>query len=232
MNSKVFFAIAYKQFKDIIKNKTIFLQFIIFPLITMLLLIVIKDKNITNSIPMMFATIFIGMTPLTCMASIIAEEKEKMTLTALKFAFVKSFEYLTGIGYVILLACIVINIVFSCLISGDIILKLKFFFVLMLGIIPSMILGAVLGLLSKNQMSIASLVSPVSFILSLLPLFSTFNKNIRNFSRFLYTQQINDILNNISGELSYKKIIVIISNALLFVILFAIVYKKRGLRSQ
>lgn len=232
MKLNAFSAIAYKQFKDIFKNKTILLQFLLFPLIAILMLVVVPDEEIKSSIPIMFATIFIGMTPLSCMASIIAEEKEKNTLTALKFAFVKSFEYLLGIGSVIFLACTVIALIFALIISEDIFIKIKFFLLLVLGLIPSMVLGSVLGILSKNQMSIASIVSPISLIISLLPLFSTFNENIRMISRFIYTQQINDLLNNINDEFNLNKVLVIVGNIFLFVILFVIVYKKKGLKSS
>lgn len=230
MKLNVFSAIAYKQFKDIFKNKTILLQFLLFPLIAILMLVVVPDEEIKSSIPIMFSTIFIGMTPLSCMASIIAEEKEKNTLTALKFAFVKSVEYLLGIGSVIFLACTVIILIFSLMTNGEILVKVKFFIVLLLGLIPSMILGSVLGILSKNQMSVASIVSPISLIVSLLPLFSTFNENIRMISRFIYTQQINDLLNNINNKFEIEKVLIIMGNAFIFLILFAVVYKKKGLK--
>lgn len=232
MKFNVICAVAFKQIKDIFKNKTVLLQFVLFPIITMLMLIVIPEKEIKESIPIMMSTIFIGMIPLTCMSSIIAEEKEKNTLTALRFAFVSPIEYLIGIGSIILLACIAVLFVFSCLFYGDIMLKVKFLFVLILGLIPSMFLGSVLGLLSKNQMSIASMVSPVSMIVSLLPLFSTYNDKIRFVSQIIYTQQINDILNNINNEIDIKKIIVIIGNILFLIFLFVIVFRKKGLKAS
>lgn len=232
MKLNIITAVAFKQFKDIFKNKTILLQFIIFPIVTISMMIAVPEQEIKQTLPFMFATMFIGLTPLTCMASIIAEEKEKNTLSSLQFAFVKPFEYLTGISIVIILACISINLIFSMLIDCSLIIKLKIFSILCLGTLPSVILGSVLGMLSKNQMSIASLVSPVSMIISMLPLFSSFNDNIKSISKFIYTQQISDILNDISNGISFQKISVILVNILIFVTLFIIIYKKKGLKSS
>ena len=73
--------IIKKQLKDTIKNKTILIQFILFPLMT-----VIMENAITlEGMPelfftKLFAIMYIGMAPITSVAAIISEEKEKNTL--------------------------------------------------------------------------------------------------------------------------------------------------------
>ena len=53
----------------------------------------------------LFATMYIGMAPLTSIAAVIAEEKERNTLRVLMMSNVKPYEYLLGVGSYIWFAC-------------------------------------------------------------------------------------------------------------------------------
>lgn len=53
----------------------------------------------------LFSTMYIGMAPLTAMAAIISEEKEKNTLRVLMMANVKPWQYLAGTGSYVFLIC-------------------------------------------------------------------------------------------------------------------------------
>ena len=46
----------------------------------------------------LFAVMYLGMAPLTSMAAILSEEKEKNTLRALLLSDITSIEYLIGVG--------------------------------------------------------------------------------------------------------------------------------------
>ncbi len=71
-------AIFRKQLKDTLKNKTVLIQFIMFPVLTLIMNNAIRiDGMPENFFVNLFATMYIGMAPLTSMAAIIAEEKEK-----------------------------------------------------------------------------------------------------------------------------------------------------------
>ena len=90
------FIILKKQLKDTLKNKTVLIQFLLFPVMTL-----IMEHAITlNDMPelfftKLFSTMYIGMAPLTAMAAIISEEKEQNTLRVLMMANVKPWQYLT-----------------------------------------------------------------------------------------------------------------------------------------
>ena len=79
MNNTI--AIIKKQLKDTLKNKTVLIQFIMFPMLTLIMNHTIAiDGMPENFFVNLFATMYIGMAPLTSIAAIIAEEKEKNTL--------------------------------------------------------------------------------------------------------------------------------------------------------
>ena len=176
----------------------------------------------------LFAVMFVGMAPLTCMSAIIAEEKEKNTLRALMAANVKPVQYLLGTGLYILAMCMAGTVVFS-MIGGyrgaDI---LYFDAAIIVGIIISILVGAVIGMLAHNQMSATSITVPVMMIFSFLPMLSMFNDTIKKFSKLIYSQQLNILIND-DFRCNFDSIIVIIVNFILAAILFLVAYYKKGL---
>ena len=70
-------AIFKKQLKDTLKNKAVLIQFVMFPIMTLIMNNAVKMQDMPeNFFVNLFATMYIGMVPLTSMASIISEEKE------------------------------------------------------------------------------------------------------------------------------------------------------------
>ena len=91
--------IIKKQIKDTIKNKTVLIQFILFPILTIIMENAIKMDGMPEMFfTKLFSIMYIGMAPLTAMAAIISEEKEKNTLRVLMMANVKPWQYLVGVG--------------------------------------------------------------------------------------------------------------------------------------
>ena len=67
-----------KQIKDTFKNKTILIQFILFPLMTLIFENAIEMMDMPEYFfTRLFAVMYIGMAPLTSTAAIISEEKER-----------------------------------------------------------------------------------------------------------------------------------------------------------
>ncbi len=224
-------AILKKQWKDTLKNKTIFIQFILFPVMALVFTTSIKSEELPpRYFLILFATMFIGMAPMTCMASVIAEEKEKHTLKALTFANVKPWEYLLGIGSCLFIMCMFGALAFGFIgkySSGEFI---RFLLILLLGIVTSLLLGAVIGIFSRNQMSATSLTIPIMMVFSFMPMISMFNQSAETVSRFLYTQQINYLVNDLSEHnFKVESFLIIGMNLFLFTSLFIGVYRKKGL---
>ena len=92
-------AVLKKQIHDTLKNKTVLIQFIMFPVMALVMTNTISSSGISATyFVTLFATMYVGMAPMTSIASIISEEKEHNTLRVLLMSNVKPTEYLLGVG--------------------------------------------------------------------------------------------------------------------------------------
>ncbi len=224
--------IIQKQLLDTLKNKPILIQFILFPLFSIIMTYAIQIQEMPeNFFVNLFATMYIGMAPLVSISAIISEEKEKNTLRVLLMADVSPTQYLIGIGSYVFFMCIMGGMVF-CLLLNNVtnIQRMFFLFIMGIGIITSIIIGACIGVGSKNQMSATSVTIPVMMIFSFMPMLSMFNDKIQKVSKIIYSEQIRNLINNLENSRNdIENIAVIIINIILFGILFCVLYKKRGL---
>lgn len=224
-------AVFLKQVKETLKNKSILIQFLMFPVMVIIMENAVKIEDMPEHFFVkLFAVMFVGMAPLTCMSSIISEEKEKNTLRALMMCNVKPLEYLVGIGAYVWLMCMAGSLLFAF--CGD--YSGTDFFVFMLimaiGILLSELTGAVIGIFCKNQMSATSVTVPVMMVFSFLPMLSTFNETIEKVAIITYSQQINILINGLgSTDIKTESLIIIATNFLVSAILFVIAFKKKGL---
>lgn len=221
-------AIFQKQIKDTFKNKTILIQFIMFPILTIIMENGIKiDGMPSHFFANLYAVMYIGMAPLTSMAAVISEEKEKNTLRVLLMSNVKPVEYLLGIGGYIWIICMAGSCVFG--ICGEYRGKAwgTFMFIMAVGTLVSILIGAAIGTWSKNQMMATSITVPVMMVFSFLPMLSMFNINIEKISRITYSGQINLLIKK--AEISTESMAVILLNMVIAMILFGYAYRKRGL---
>ena len=154
-----------KQIKDTFKNKEILIQFVMFPVLALIMEELIHVEGLPrNYFVNMFSSMFVGMAPLVSIAAVISEEKEKNTLRVLMMSGVKPAEYLLGIGSYIWLACMAGAFIMGM--TG----KYKgrefavFLMVMGVGILASMLIGAAIGTLSRNQMMATSLMVPVMLV--------------------------------------------------------------------
>lgn len=224
-------AIFKKQWKDTFKNKTILLQFIMFPALTLIMNQAITlDGMPENFFVELFAAMYVGMAPLTSIAAAIAEEKEKNTLRVLLMSNVKPYEYLLGIGSYIWFACMLGASVICASGSYQAQERLAFLAVMAVGILTSLLIGAAIGTWSRTQMMATSVTVPVMIVFSFLPMLSMFNATIAKIAKFFYSEQISILLGQVSNlRPGISNICIIIANIFLFSILFAIAYKRCGL---
>lgn len=184
-----------KQLKDILRNKTVLIQFLMFPVMA-----IVMTRSITidglpeNYFVSLFAPMYVGMAPLTGMAAIVSEEKEKNTLRVLRMAGVGGGEYLLGTGGFVWLSCLAGSAVLCACGSYTASQRAWFLSVMALGILISILLGASIGAVSRTQMMATSLAIPVMMLLAFLPMLSQFNASIASVSKYLYSQQISGML--------------------------------------
>lgn len=225
------FAIFKKQLKDTIKNKTVLIQFVMFPVLTVIMNNAVKIEGMPdNFFVNLFAAMFIGMAPLTSIASVISEEKETNTLKVLVMSDVKPYEYLLGIGSYIWLMCMLGSAVICA--AGNYTYKeaALFLCIMAAGILASLLIGAAIGVLSKTQMAATSVTVPVMMIFSFMPMLSMFNSSIEKIARFTYSEQVSRLLGNIGSlQIDTKSLLIIAANMVVFLLLFIFSYRKKGL---
>lgn len=225
-------AIFQKQVKDTFRNKTILIQFVMFPVLTVVMENTVKIQGMpAHFFVNLFAVMFVGMAPLTSMASVISEEKEKNTLRVLRMANVKCVEYLLGVGGYVWLICMLGACVFG--ICGEYKGRIwwSFIIIMAIGILVSVLIGAAVGTWSKNQMTATSITVPVMMIFSFLPMLSMFNSAIEKAARFTYSQQLYLLISEVEQrKVSMENIIVIVLNIIAAMLFFIYAYKKQGLK--
>ena len=224
-------AVLLKQMKETLKNKTILIQFLMFPVMTIIMETAIKMEDMPEHyFVKIFAVMFVGMAPLSCLSAIISEEKEKDTLRTLMMSNVKAYEYLLGVGIYVWLMCMIGALVFA--ICGEYSGKdmLVFLLIMAFVILVSGLIGSVIGIFSKNQMSATSVTVPVMMVFSFLPMIGMFNESVEKIARITYSQQMTVLINGLgSSEMTAESLIVIAANFVIAAALFIIVYKKKGL---
>ena len=221
-------AILWKQIKDTFKNKAILIQFLMFPAMTVIMENAIKIEGMPpHFFGNLFAVMYIGMAPITSMAAIISEEKEKNTLRVLQMSNVKAGEYLLGNALYILTICTLGSLVIS-LASGYTGKEVAYFMVISLvGHFISMLVGAAVGVASKNQMAATSLTVPAMLVFSFLPMLAMFNESIGKVAKFFFSQQLYLLLGNLSDlQITTETVAVLGGNLVLVIAAFVVAYKK------
>lgn len=221
--------IIKKQLKDTFKNKTVLIQFIMFPVMT---IIMENAVNIPDMPEMFFTKLFsvmyMGMAPLTSVASIVSEEKEKNTLRVLMMANVRSWEYLVGVGIYVWTLCMAgAGVMATGLPSSDI----PFYLCIMaLGFAISITMGACIGVFSPNQMVATSLFMPVMMVFSFAPMLAMFNDKIEKAAGIFYTQQLRIMMNRMSFDgIRTEALLTIALNGAVALALFFAAFRKKGL---
>ena len=218
-----------KQLKDTLKNKTVLIQFIMFPAMTLLIENAVKIPDMPELFfTKLFSVMFLGMAPITSAAAIISEEKEKNTLRVLMMANVKPWEYLLGVGLYVWTLCMAgAGIMATGFPASDIPFYLG---IMAAGLVISVVIGACIGVFASNQMSATSLFVPVMMVFSFSPMLAMFNDKIEKVARVFYTQQLRVLMNQMSFEgIKTESILILVVNAVLAVVLFFAAFRKKGL---
>ena len=225
-------AIFAKQAKDMFKNPMVLVQFIIFPAVALIMTLLVGsdlEGMPSNMFVTMMAGIFAGMGLITSMSGIIAGDIETKSLRFLILAGVKPHQYLIGVGGFILVAGAVTSVLFALIGGFSGVEAAKFFAIMIPGVAASVILGAAIGMLSKNTQAAGGLSMPFAIIIGFTPMIATFNKTVERVANILYTQQINTIVGDLSGSLT-KPLLIIVANIVVLTALFIYAYRKNGLK--
>lgn len=224
-------AILWKQLKDTFKNKEILIQFLMFPILTIVMEKAVHVEGLPEHyFANLFGAMYIAMAPLTSMTAIISEEKEKNTLRVLMMANVKPMEYLIGVGVYILVLCMMGAAVIATASGYEGKQWITFVAIMAVGELVSIVIGAAIGVWSKNQMAATSVTVPVMMIFSFLPMLASFNETISKVSKYTYSQQVNNLMGQVGNfDIQTENVVIIGANILIATMLFVVAYRKKEL---
>ena len=243
-----FRAIFRKQLKDTFKNVATLVNFIVFPAVAFAMsFIVVTDfgeeipaeiaqmlaANMPNMVLMM-AAMFAGMGLIPAVAGMIAEDIEKKSLRFLTMAGVKPPAYLLGVGGVTFLLGIVTSAAFGLIAEFSGRAFWIFLASMLSGVAASIVLGAAIGIFCKNQQAATGLSMPFAMILGFGPMMAQFNDSIARGMHVFYTQQLNVIADYLTHGVSenplWQAFAIMWANVAVLGVLFAVVYRKKGLK--
>lgn len=221
-------AILWKQCKDTLKNKTILIQFLMFPFMTVIMETAIEIPGMPEHFfANLFAIMYVGMAPLTCIAAVISEEKEKNTLRVLQMCNVTAMEYLLGNAVYIIGMCMLGSMVIGIAGGYQGTELVVFMLIMLLGHSISVLLGAAIGVSSNNQMMATSVTVPVMMLLSFLPMLSMFNETIGKIAKYVFSGQLHLMLNSMDNmQLRVENVAILSGNIVLVLAAFLVAYKK------
>lgn len=224
-------AVFRKQMKETLKNKEVLVQFMMFPLIGVVMENLVHVEGLPEHYFVnLFSAMYVGMAPLIAMEAILAEEKEKGTLRALLMANVKSVEYLTGVGSYVWTACMSGACIFMITAGYKGKTALLFLVIMGIGIFISLVLGAAIGALCRNQMAATAVSVPAMLVLSFLPMLSAFNETVEKAAKFIYTQQIRLMVNQVTKNgINFQNGIIILANMAFVMTFFVYAYRKAAI---
>jgi len=237
-------AVFYKQLKDTLKNPATLSQFIMYPMMALIMsvmavpdfegvpedILAIIADNMPNMVTMM-ATVFAGMGLITIIPGIITEDTEKKSLRFMAMAGVKPLSYLIGVSGVMFFVSIFTSVAFS-LIGGFRGLDFWIFTAAMMsGVAGSIVLGATIGVLSGAHQSAQGLALPAAIILGFGPMIAQFNDTVARILHVFYTQQLNIVADYLTiGGVDtplWQSFGIMWANVAVLGLLFILVFKKK-----
>ena len=172
--------------------------------------------------------------PLTGLAMMVAEEKEKNTLRFFMLSDVSALEYIFSKIISVLVLMEFITIVIFFITATQLSYLPMFLLVTTVTSISMLLFGSVVGLLSKDQMSTSTLSTPLMILFLIPPMFQNMNEVIDKIASIVPTTRmmaiINDAMNGMS-ILSQEHLLdfgIILVWILLGVVTFAMMYRRKG----
>lgn len=176
----------------------------------------------------------IGGNGIYCCSLLLAEEKEKKTLRVLMTSSVNALEFFLGSILPVFFFTSVINFLLVPISGMTLTLTQWIWFTVMtiLGTLTSCILGMLLGIFAKDQVSTSTITTPFILTLMLVPMFSTIIESFKTVSHFIFTGAIMEMISNIASHqtpyVELSGMIVMVIEIILAILLFIFFYKKNG----
>ena len=157
-------------------------------------------------------------------AGLVNEDRLTGNLKFMSMAEVNPWQYMAGTFMSVLLIASAIVVPYAFLgVFSEGMNPLWFMIVGLSGAVVAVLLGVTIGMYGNPLVSI---IAP--FCLGFLPMFSQFNDNVANLSRFVFVQQINVAIADLGADLT-ESFIIIGANGAIFFLLFVLIHRKNKL---
>lgn len=167
------------------------------------------------------------------LAMMVAEEKEKNTLRVLMLSDVSAVEYILSKLLVMLFASEVVGVLMyfitGCPVEG----LLAYVIVTTLTALSLLLFGAVIGLLSKDQMSTGTISAPLMLLFMMPPVFGQASELFRKIAVMVPTNAMFEMVNQLSVGQSVwtsaylQDYFMLAAWIIIGILVFYLVYKKR-----
>ena len=180
----------------------------------------------TPSITGMFTVMFIGMAIVGSSTALVQEDKTTHNLRFMTMAGMQPRQYLIGTASALFIITLPLLFIFAMVGRHFGFITVEFMIVTATGAFVSIILGITCGLSKATYIS-----GPLSMVLGMGPMFSSFNERLANFMHFTYTQQINLAVYRLEEYgLQLRSFAIVGANLLLVMLFFAWTHRKGSLR--
>ncbi|MEG2293462.1 MAG: ABC transporter permease [Carnobacterium sp.] len=178
----------------------------------------------------------VTMTGIMAASMPLAEEKEMQTLRVLLSSSVNKVEFLIGSLAPVLVIMTAINFILIPISGVFVGNMLVYLLITTIVSVITIILGLLIGMSAKNQMSVSLLSMPFMLILMMIPLLFQLNDLAGKASSFIYTGTLNEIISrlvqNDPNPVSLKNGLVLVAWFIVASGSCLYFYKKKGLKSE
>ncbi|MEO1769890.1 ABC transporter permease [Candidatus Enterococcus ferrettii] len=234
------------KFKELFRNKTFLITSSMVPLLTLIMRFVYQ--NILEGAampPFMIALVLnlgllMNLTSVSMMmpATMLAKDKEKNTLRTLMTSSVNGAEYFISSVLPSFVVSFLINLL-VLLLSGINLREVNvglYLLVTAIAGLTSCVLGMLIGLFAKNQMSSSNICTIFVLVLMMVPVFGNVAENFQKISGFLYTGIVGNLVSafaeGTNQGLTSQSWLVLIGELLIISVLFVLNYRKNGFEQE
>lgn len=228
-------ALFKKDFKDAMRNPSVGILLLMPVFFSLLLGKGSYSKLLgSNYILMMTTAMCLTMIPISYLATIIAEEKEKNTLRTLMLAGVSAGEFISSKILLVWLLMQIVNFLDFVIIGLPLHLLPMFLLITTFGSVCLLMFGAVIGIVCRNQMTTSLLSVPLMMFLIIPTIMSIASLHMQKIAELSPVEHVLRLFSvwafgpsentNIA-----KSIIVILTWTAVSTVLYLIVYRKKRL---
>lgn len=246
LSFKKIHVLTHFKFKELFRNKTFLITGSMVPLLTLLMRFVYQNLLDGKAMPPMMVALVLNLgllmnlTSVSMMmpATMLAKDKEKNTLRTLMTSSVNGTEYFISSVIPSFVVSFLINLlvlVLSGISLGEVNLVLYFLVTAIAGL-TSCVLGMLIGLFAKNQMSSSNICTIFVLVLMLVPVFGNIAGSFQKVSNFLYTGIVGNLVSAFAEGshqgLSLQSWLVLVGELAIISLLFVVNYRKNGFEHE